>query len=113
MRFLHFWMSSIACDVSLSCLLLVRAHSNQTMYGTSIIAKGPGRPWICRSCLSGFSGRAATLKTQRRWIGLKVLAKRKKADEEWAAQAEAIEAGTKRHIWDIFEERGYIKDVAG
>jgi tyrosyl-tRNA synthetase len=44
---------------------------------------------------------------------MKVLAKRKKADEEWAAQAEAIQAGTKRHIWDIFEERGYIKDVAG
>jgi tyrosyl-tRNA synthetase len=44
---------------------------------------------------------------------MKVLAKRKKADDDWAAQAKAIEAGTKRHIWDIFEERGYVKDVAG
>lgn len=44
---------------------------------------------------------------------MKVLAKRDKADEEWKVQAEAIKAGTKKHLWDIFEERGYIKDVAG
>ncbi|KAB5578438.1 tRNA synthetases class I-domain-containing protein [Coniochaeta sp. 2T2.1] len=83
------------------------------MYGTSIAARGPGRPWICRSCLTGLSRNVSSAKPQRRWIGMKVLAKREKADQEWAAQAEAIQAGTKRNLWDIFEERGYVKDVAG
>lgn len=83
------------------------------MYGASIPARGPGRPWVCRSCLSGLVKVPSASKPQRRWLGLKVIAKREKAEEAWKAQAEAIEAGTKRHLWDIFEERGFIKDVAG
>lgn len=83
------------------------------MYGTSLSATGPGRPWICRSCLTGLGRSSPLSRPQRRWLGLKVIAKREKAEEEWAAQAEAIQAGTKRHLWDIFEERGYVKDVAG
>lgn len=100
-------------DTSIRAVSRLHTAQKQTMYGASVTATGPGRPWICRRCLGGLSRNPLAATPQRRWIGMKVLAKRKMADEDWAAQAEAIEAGTKRHIWDIFEERGYIKDVAG
>ncbi|KAF9875834.1 tRNA synthetase class I [Colletotrichum karsti] len=48
-----------------------------------------------------------------RWISMRVIAKEKRAAEEWAEKAKLIEKGEHPHIWDFFEERGYIKDVAG
>ncbi|EFQ25485.1 tRNA synthetase class I [Colletotrichum graminicola] len=48
-----------------------------------------------------------------RWISQKVVEKRRMGEEEWAKRAEAIEQGELQNIWDIFEERGYVKDVAG
>jgi tyrosyl-tRNA synthetase len=51
--------------------------------------------------------------TQRRWIGVKVQNRRKEAKEQWAQWATEIEAGKRRNLWDIFEERGFVKDVAG
>ncbi|KAF6820787.1 Tyrosine-tRNA ligase, mitochondrial [Colletotrichum sojae] len=50
---------------------------------------------------------------QSRWIAQKVLAKRFLGEAEWLKRAKAIENGEIPNIWDTFEERGYIKDIAG
>ncbi|KAK1984611.1 tRNA synthetase class I [Colletotrichum cereale] len=66
---------------------------------------------ICRRC-AGIP--AIQLQQNRpRWISQKVVEKRRTGEEEWAKRAEAIEQGELQNIWDIFEERGYVKDVAG
>ncbi|GKT91729.1 tyrosyl-tRNA synthetase [Colletotrichum tofieldiae] len=66
---------------------------------------------ICRRC-AGLP--AIQLQQNRpRWISQKVVEKRRTGEEEWAKRAEAIEQGDLQNIWDIFEERGYVKDVAG
>lgn len=44
---------------------------------------------------------------------MKVLAKRREAEEQWEQWAKEIDAGERRNLWDIFEERGFVKDVAG
>lgn len=53
------------------------------------------------------------LQNQQRWITQKVLEKRKNAELDWENRAELIKKGEVPHIWDLFEERGFIKDVAG
>ena len=50
---------------------------------------------------------------QRRRIGTKYLAKAAEAEEQWQIRAEEISAGKRRNLWDIFEERGFVKDTAG
>lgn len=50
---------------------------------------------------------------QGRLIHLSVLAKREKAAKAWEDYSKEIEAGTRPHLWDMLEERGYIKDIAG
>lgn len=50
---------------------------------------------------------------QSRGISQKVLAKRSHGEEEWALRARAIENGEIPNLWDTFEDRGYIKDIAG
>lgn len=44
---------------------------------------------------------------------MKTLKKREDAEKEWAERAEAIKRGEVANLWDILEERGFIKDVAG
>lgn len=83
------------------------------MYGTSLPGFRQNSAHICRSCLTSLVRSSLTPKTQRRWIGLKYIEKQKAAAEEWSLRAEQIKAGTQRNLWDIFEERGYVKDVAG
>ncbi|CAK7237527.1 tyrosyl-tRNA synthetase [Sporothrix bragantina] len=45
--------------------------------------------------------------------GPKYTAKIDAANDEWKEKALKIEAGEVKPMWDIFEERGYVKDVAG
>ena len=35
------------------------------------------------------------------------------AENQWEARAEKIKSGEVRNIWDMLEERGFVKDVAG
>ncbi|EAA36180.1 hypothetical protein GE21DRAFT_2270 [Neurospora crassa] len=49
----------------------------------------------------------------RREFGPKYTAKINEAEENWQARAEAIKKGKKQNTWDLFEERGYVKDTAG
>ncbi|TDZ66109.1 Tyrosine--tRNA ligase [Colletotrichum trifolii] len=69
------------------------------------------RPIICRQCARL---PAVQLRHDRpRWISQSHLAKVKAAQEEWDQRAKSIDRGEIPHLWDILEERGYIKDVAG
>ncbi|KAM0287976.1 hypothetical protein ACHAQH_000043 [Verticillium albo-atrum] len=65
---------------------------------------------IWRRCNTRFA--PLSLQTPR-WIHLKTLQKRDDAAQEWDEKAEAIKNGEARNLWDIFEERGFVKDVAG
>ncbi|KAM0335262.1 hypothetical protein ACHAQA_000306 [Verticillium albo-atrum] len=65
---------------------------------------------IWRRCNTQLAPRS--LQTPR-WIHLKTLQKRDDAAQEWEEKAEAIKNGKAQNLWDIFEERGFVKDVAG
>ncbi len=70
--------------------------------------RGPFRP---RSCLLVRPG--AVLPAQRRGISTGWLRKTAEAKEDWAKRAEEVKAGTRPNFWDMLEERGYVKDIAG
>ncbi|PKS12759.1 hypothetical protein jhhlp_000970 [Lomentospora prolificans] len=66
--------------------------------------------------LQGASCRLPTfspLCLQRRGIAESWKEKVAAAEEDWAARAEDIRAGRREHVWDVFNDRGFIKDVAG
>ncbi|KAJ9151785.1 Tyrosine--tRNA ligase [Pleurostoma richardsiae] len=69
------------------------------------------RSRICHACLR--SQGVSVFNLQRRWIGLKVLEKRDIAQKKWDKRAAQIEKGELQNLFDAFEERGYIKDLAG
>ncbi|ODA78425.1 hypothetical protein RJ55_05806 [Drechmeria coniospora] len=48
-----------------------------------------------------------------RGISTTYLNKVAEGEERWERRAERIQNGEVRHVWDILDERGYIKDVAG
>lgn len=48
-----------------------------------------------------------------RYISTSWLNKVAEGEQRWAERAEKIKSGEERHVWDVLEERGYIKDVAG
>lgn len=49
----------------------------------------------------------------RRSFGPKYTAKIEDAEARWQVRAEAIQKGEKQNTWNLFEERGYVKDTAG
>jgi hypothetical protein len=53
------------------------------------------------------------LQFQRRWIGKKYLQKKHDAEKAWEAQAKEIEAGTRKHLFDELQDRGFVKDIVG
>lgn len=50
---------------------------------------------------------------QTRGISTSWLKKVAEGQERWDKRAEKIQSGELPHVWDILQERGYIKDVAG
>jgi tyrosyl-tRNA synthetase len=73
---------------------------------------------VCRRCIiqqQGLNPWGAGLQRQRRnkHQESKYEKKVKVAAEQWAQKAEEIAAGTRRNVWDILEERGFVKDTAG
>ncbi|KAK7986933.1 tyrosyl-tRNA synthetase [Apiospora saccharicola] len=69
------------------------------------------RSTLCRRCLN--PRLAGSTSQQIRSISMRVQEKRKAADEAWAARAAQIDAGEVKNLWDIFKERGFVKDLAG
>lgn len=79
-----------------------------------------GRGTVCRSCLLPAARTTRTAKTattgapaQRRHISQGFIRKTAEAQEAWDRRADAIREGKQRNLWDILEERGYVKDTAG
>lgn len=76
---------------------------------TSLRSLLPARALMCRDCLKT----VLPGQSQKRWIGTKYLEKMRLADVDWAAQAAAIQSGKTKHLFDEFEDRGFIKDLVG
>ncbi|RBR23519.1 uncharacterized protein FIESC28_03701 [Fusarium coffeatum] len=77
------------------------------MASRALISKLPStRPAIYSTCLSG-------QRSQVRFIATSYLKKVAEAEARWKEKGEKIKNGEIPHAWDILEERGYIKDVAG
>ncbi|CAG7561379.1 unnamed protein product [Fusarium equiseti] len=77
------------------------------MASRALISKLPStRPAIYSTCLSG-------QRSQVRFIATSYLKKVAEAEARWKEKGEKIKNGEIPHPWDILEERGYIKDVAG
>jgi hypothetical protein len=75
---------------------------------------------ICRQCLRSraapFSASAPVhkyLKTPKPKGAPRLEHRQQDFQREWAERLERIEKGEEQNVWDIFEERGFIKDVAG
>ncbi|KAI8964578.1 hypothetical protein F5Y11DRAFT_355466 [Daldinia sp. FL1419] len=65
---------------------------------------------LCRRCLLKS---LATRRQQTRFISTTFLEKKQEAKDMWDEQAVLIKEGKASHLWDIFKERGYVKDIAG
>lgn len=50
---------------------------------------------------------------QTRGVSQSYLRKVGEGEDRWQQRAERIQNGEERHMWDILDERGFIKDVAG
>lgn len=50
---------------------------------------------------------------QTRGIATSYLKKVADGEERWEKRAQQIQNGELPHVWDVLDERGYIKDVAG
>ena len=50
---------------------------------------------------------------KQRGIAQSYLKKVADGDGRWEERASKIQSGELRHVWDILDERGFIKDVAG
>lgn len=70
-------------------------------------------PRLITAPLRSFARAGIACAKQTRSIAQTHLAKVADGEERWAARAERIEKGEEKHMWDILEERGYLKDVAG
>ncbi|KAH8655185.1 tRNA synthetase class I [Xylariales sp. PMI_506] len=72
----------------------------------------PARSLLCHRCLK--SSTAVTIQqSSRRYISENVLLRRSLAQKAWDRKAEKIKAGDEYNLWDVLNERGYIKDLAG
>ncbi|KAK3309706.1 uncharacterized protein B0T15DRAFT_367087, partial [Chaetomium strumarium] len=65
----------------------------------------------CYRCLFGHARGVALV--QRRGISQKYLQKKAEAEAQWKERAEWIKEGKLPNLWDMLEERGYVKDTAG
>ncbi|KAJ4271348.1 tyrosyl-tRNA synthetase [Fusarium torreyae] len=71
----------------------------------------PSRPAIHTSCLNG--QRSLVQGHRVRYVATTHLRKVAEGEERWKQRAEKIQNGEIPHTWDLLQERGYIKDVAG
>ncbi|KAF4457948.1 tyrosyl-tRNA synthetase [Fusarium austroafricanum] len=74
----------------------------------AVVSKlAPSRPTIHSRCLNGQRS------LQIRFVATTYLKKVAEGEERWKDRAKKIENGEIPHTWDVLQERGYIKDVAG
>ncbi|KAH7001471.1 hypothetical protein EDB80DRAFT_722342 [Ilyonectria destructans] len=69
------------------------------------------RPVIRPRCLNPL--RPILQFSRTRGVATTFIKKQNDGKERWEKRAEKIQTGELPHVWDILQERGYIKDVAG
>ncbi|KAI1378876.1 hypothetical protein F4677DRAFT_412285 [Hypoxylon crocopeplum] len=74
------------------------------------IAFGAPSSTLCRRCIIRS---IAARRPQIRFISRTFLKKQDQAKQEWEQKAELIKEGKEPHLWDMFKDRGYVKDLAG
>ncbi|KAJ6781551.1 hypothetical protein PWT90_01546 [Aphanocladium album] len=79
----------------------------------SAAALAPIRPTSKSICAARQLSLSLSRNQQTRGVAQTHLQKIADAEERWKVRAEKIQNGELRHVWDILDERGYIKDVAG
>ncbi|KAJ3493270.1 hypothetical protein NLG97_g4839 [Lecanicillium saksenae] len=79
----------------------------------SAVALAPIRPASSSICAARQLSPSLLRNQQTRGVAQTHLRKVAEGEERWKARAEKIQNGELRHVWDILDERGYIKDVAG
>lgn len=78
------------------------------------MAPGPLNARLYRPGLSICGDCARRLPRQQvRWVGLRYLEKKRLADEKWKDRAQKVDSGEIQNTWDLLNERGFVKDVAG
>ncbi|RGP74844.1 tyrosyl-trna synthetase [Fusarium longipes] len=77
------------------------------MASRALISTLTSRPTIYSTCLNGQRS------LQIRYVATTYLKKVAEGEARWKERAEKIENGEIPHTWDVLQERGYIKDVAG
>lgn len=73
----------------------------------------PLRPSPNSTCAARQLTSSLSRNQQIRGVAQTHLRKVAEGEERWKARAEKIQSGELRHVWDILDERGFIKDVAG
>lgn len=74
------------------------------------------QPYICSSCIKArhfYKSPIGLVKSQRRSISMGYIAKTEAAADQWAIQANEIEAGKRKSVLSLLEERGYVNQIAG
>ncbi|KAI1463181.1 uncharacterized protein F4812DRAFT_286365 [Daldinia caldariorum] len=81
------------------------------MLSSAILSAARGSPsTLCRRCLI----KSLTVRRQQtRTVATTFLQKQEEARQIWEKNAELIKEGKLPHLWDIFKERGFVKDIAG
>ncbi|OTA95029.1 hypothetical protein M434DRAFT_237169 [Hypoxylon sp. CO27-5] len=65
---------------------------------------------LCRRCLLRS---LASRRQQIRHVSSSYLNTQAEAQKSWQKKAQLIKEGKIPHLWDLFKDRGYIKDIAG
>ncbi|KAI5467448.1 hypothetical protein BGZ63DRAFT_410412 [Mariannaea sp. PMI_226] len=77
----------------------------------TILKLSSSRPVIRPQCINPL--RPLLDLRRARTISTTFLEKEAAGNERWQKRADKIQSGELPHVWDILQERGYIKDVAG
>ncbi|KAI0121214.1 tRNA synthetase class I [Xylariales sp. AK1849] len=67
------------------------------------------RSTICRRCLE----QKFAASSQKRQVTRNALLRLHNGQEAWDRKADQIKRGETYNLWDMFKERGYVKDIAG
>ncbi|KAL1835709.1 hypothetical protein VTJ49DRAFT_6197 [Mycothermus thermophilus] len=94
-----------------SCRIAAISHNylaREAQRRSFAIAKG-----IPKEVFKKISPKRLEKQAQERGVPQKTIVKELEAQEAWNARAKEIKLGKQYNLWDLFEERGYVKDTAG
>lgn len=69
--------------------------------------------WACARCSTRDTIWSLASLHRARGIAQSYLRKVSEGEDRWKQRADKIQSGEISHVWDVLEERGFVKDVAG